>query len=400
MSRNPQRTAWIVLWISFLTFCFLIVAIPWSINAYLAAATEDQVVSLEILRGTVLVQEKGTKFEVNAEGKRANGSDKAIVLGAGDSLRTVENTQAILWLFDGSNVQLWPNTSLTLKQLKRTRYNENSSVLTLLQKSGHSRFEIAPPTTKSRQFEVETPEASLQLREGSYSLDRDEDTTEIVAHNGSAQVRARGGAVELLKKERTRVVAGSPPLDPLPAIQDIITNGSFAGQLDGWQVANRGEEEPIIGAATREVEDGRNALRFRRTGATKHAETYIFQALNKDITDFETVKLSFDFKLVDQSLSGGGIAGSEYPVMIRLKYKDIYGSETFFVRGFYYHNTTGYPTTNGQPAPHNQWQSFEADLLGPDSKLQPRPSSLLWIEIAASGHNYESLVTNVRLIVE
>lgn len=388
------------MWLSFLTFCLIVVAIPWSISTYIAQARDSREVSLEILRGTVLLQERGTKFEVSAESKRADSNGKSIKLGEGDSLRTVENSQAILWLFDGSNVKLWPNTAITLEELKRSRYNDNNSELVLHQKNGHTRFEIAPPTTKSSRFEVKTPEASLQLREGSYSIDRSEDITEIVAHQGSATVRSQAKAVELLKRERTRIRSGSPPLDPLSAKQDLVFNGSFVDRLDGWQVANRGEEEPILGSATSEIADGRNVLRFRRTGATKHAETYVFQQLNKDITDFESVRLGIDFKLINQSLSGGGVAGSEYPVFIRLKYKDIYGSETFFVRGFYYQNVDGYPTQNGQLAPHDQWQSFEVEILGSDSKLQPRPASLLWLEIAASGHNYESLVTNIRIIAE
>ncbi|MBI2952941.1 MAG: FecR domain-containing protein [Chloroflexi bacterium] len=400
MARNPQRLAWTVLWLSFFTFCLTAVAVPWSISTYIARATSSHDVSLEILRGTVLLQEKGTKFEVNAEGNRASSNGKTIALEEGDSLRTVENSQAILWLFDGSNIQLWPNTGVTLEQLRRTRFNDDSSFLTLRQRSGHSRFEVAPPTTKSRQFEIKTPQASLQLREGSYSLDMDGDFVEVVTHNGSASVRSSAGAVELLKSERTRVRAGMAPIDPLPARYNLIYNGSFVDGLNGWQIANRGEEEPILGSATSETEDGRSVVRLRRTGATKHAETYIFQPLNKDITDFDTVKLGMDLKLINQSLSGGGIAGSEYPAMVRLKYKDIYGSEAMVVQGFYYQNTDNYPTSNGRLVPQNQWQTFQLDLLGPDARLQPRPSNLLWLEIAASGHNYESLVTNISLMAE
>lgn len=400
MTRNPEKVAWTVLWLAFFAFCFLAAAIPWSISAYMASATDAQQVSLEVLRGTVLLQEKGTKFEINAEGKRSSQDSKAIILGEGDSLRTVENSQAILWLFDGSNVQLWPNTSISLEELKRTRYNDNESELVLLQKNGHSRFEVAPSITKSRRLEVKTPDANVQLFEGSFSVDRSETASDVVVHSGKANVRTMVGAVELLKKERAQVQAGSKPTGPLPASRNLIRNGSFTNSLSGWQVANRGEEEPILGAASAETADGRNALRFSRVGATRHAETYIFQPLNQDITDFESLKLGIDFRLINQSLAGGGIAGSEYPAMVRLKYKDIYGSETIFVRGFYYRNENGYPTHDGQLAAHEQWQSFELDILGSDTRLQLRPAYLLWLEVAASGHNYESLVTNIRLIAE
>ncbi len=399
MTRNPHRLAWTILWLSFLTFCVLVVTIPLGINAYFSGATRPKEVSVEILRGTVLLQEKGTKYEVNAAGKKTAGDDKAIQVGEGDILRTVENSQAVLWLFDGSNVQLWPNTIVSIEKAQQTRYNDNAANLVVRLKSGHARFEVAPPTTKSRQFEVPTPEASIQLREGSYSIDRSENATDIIVHSGSASVQGQGGGVELVKNERTRINANMRPME-LPAAQNLIYNGLFKDGLNGWQVANRGEEEPIEGSASVGTEDGREAVHFLRTGATKHCETYLFQQLNKDITDFRSVKLGIDLKLVNQSLSGGGIVGSEYPLLIRLKYRDVYNSEAYFVRGFYYQNQDNFPTHNGQLEPQHQWQSFEIDLLDVESRIIPRPSYLLWIEVAASGHNYESFATNVRLIAQ
>ncbi|MCL5959998.1 MAG: FecR family protein [Chloroflexi bacterium] len=399
MPRNPERLAWTVLWLSFFTFCTLVVGIPTAIQAYVSGAMEDRVASLQILNGTVLMQQRGAKFEVNAAG---GGTDDPTdtMLAEGDAFRTVENSRAVLWLFDGSNFSLWPDTRVALNSIRATKFNSNKAVISLNQESGHIRFEVAPSPIKTRNFEVRTPEATLALREGSYSVTRTQGKTEVVTHRGWATLATTGTAVDVLQNERVEVISGQPSIDPLPAARDLIANGNFGAGLQDWTVANRDEEEPILGTADLLVQDGRNVIDLKRTGATKHCETYLFQALNKDVTDFDSVKLRLDFKLVYQSLSGGGFLGSEYPLLIRLKYRDIYNGENTFVKGFYYQNESGNPTHNGEKVSQGEWHTYDIDLLDPRGALQPKPTQLVWLEIAASGHNYESLVTNIRLIAE
>ncbi len=401
MRNNPERFAWTVLWLSFLTFCILAVGIPTAIRSYLDNATSSQEVGLEILKGTVLLQERGAKYEVNAAGRVDNGSGK-LVVAEGDSFRTVEGSEAMLWLFDGSNVHLWPDTAIGVEQVRSTRYNSSRASIVLNQIQGRMRLEVAIPPTKSRHFEVVTPDTNTVLREGSYSIDRTGGLTEIVTHQGSATVTGAGRSVELLQRERTEVRPGGIPRDPMSAVRDIVRNGDFSEQLNGWQIADRSEPvgEQIPGTARVEVQDGRNVVAFLREGAKKHWEKYLFQPLEKDITDFSSVKLNLDLKVANQSLSGGGFLGSEYPLLLRLKYRDVYNSETVYVRGFFYQNADGNPTNDGQQVPQNEWQTYEVDVFNPEGRLIPRPAYLVWLEIAASGHSFESYVTNIRLIAQ
>lgn len=397
MPRNPERLAWTVLWLSFITFCTLVVGIPTAVQAYISGAMEDRVASLQILKGTVLMQQSGAKFEVNAAG---GADDDGITLVGGDVFRTVEGSRAVLWLFDGSNFALWPETRVALIKISATKYNSNRAAIGLSQESGHIRLEVAPSPIKNRSFEVRTPEATIALREGSYSLTRTSGKTELVVHRGWATVTAAGGAVDVLQNERTSVLAGQAAIEPLPAAVDLIVNGNFDAGLDNWTVANRGEEEPIVGTVELVVQDGRNVAVLKRTGATKHCETYIFQALNRDVTDFDSVKLKLDFKLIFQSLSGGGVLGSEYPLLVRLKYRDIYNNENTFVKGFYYKSDGSNPTHNADKVSQGEWHTYEFDLLDPTGPLQIKPAQLVWLELTASGHDYEGQVTNVRLIAE
>jgi len=154
-----------------------------------------------------------------------------------------------------------------------------------------------------------------------------------------------------------------------------------------------------MGSTATGVDEGRSVVVFQRIGGVKHGENRIFQAINRDTTDFDLLKFRFDFKINAQSLSGGGWQGSEYPVKVRLKYRDIYDSETLLVRGFYIQNDAGNSTVSGQAVPKAQWQTFELDLLNP-AQVSPRPAALLSVEVSASGWDFSSRITNAALMAE
>ena len=83
------------------------------------------------------------------------------------------------------------------------------------------------------------------------------------------------------------------------------------------------------------------------------------------MTDLLSLKLSLDVFISNQSLSGGGFRGSEYPAMVQIRYRDVDGNEQLWVRGFYYHNRDNYPTLNGEQVLQEKWYPFERAILGP-----------------------------------
>jgi hypothetical protein len=84
--------------------------------------------------------------------------------------------------------------------------------------------------------------------------------------------------------------------------------------------------------------------------------------------------------------------------MIRVRYRDIYGSEGEWIRGFYYHNLNNNPTMHGQQIPQGSWYFYESENLA--DVLDPKPSRILWVRVSASGWNYTSLVSEISLITE
>ncbi|MCS7003012.1 MAG: hypothetical protein NZ518_09205, partial [Dehalococcoidia bacterium] len=120
--------------------------------------------------------------------------------------------------------------------------------------------------------------------------------------------------------------------------------------------------------------------------------------INVDVTEFWTLRLAVEGAVVAHSVSGGGWVGTEYPLMVRVKYRAADGSEDMIVRGFYAQNDAGNPTDNGSPVMFNQWFQFTLDH---DLMTRPvRPRQILSVEVVAGGHDYESFIRQVSLIGE
>ena len=152
--------------------------------------------------------------------------------------------------------------------------------------------------------------------------------------------------------------------------------------------------------------DGAVRLFRREQDAGNHTEVAIQQRLDQDVRDFDRLEVALDVMLEFQSLSAGGQQSSEFPVIVRLDYKDLWGSDKFWTHGFYYQNEAGYPVAldawgrpSGEQIPRGVWYPYESgnliDLLG-----ENRPAQITGLTVYASGWNYESLVSEIQLIVE
>jgi hypothetical protein len=137
-----------------------------------------------------------------------------------------------------------------------------------------------------------------------------------------------------------------------------------------------------------------------------HSEVAIRQEIDQDARDFSQLVLSADIRLEFQSLSGGGLLSSEFPIILRLDYKDRWGSDKFWTHGFYYQNRDGYPIApdpwgqpSGEQIPRGVWYPFQSqnllEILGENV-----PAHITALTIYASGWNYEGLVTEIQLIAE
>jgi hypothetical protein len=196
----------------------------------------------------------------------------------------------------------------------------------------------------------------------------------------------------------------------MPATQNLIENGDFVEPLPtGWLTDTVVLDSAVAAPHVGVVEDGgRRAARLVRREADDgtHTEVSIQQTLDQDVRDFAELVVSTDVRLDFQSLSGGGLLSSEFPIIVRLDYKDRWGNDKFWTHGFYHQNQDGYPIALdpwGQPSgeliPQGVWYPFESDNLF-DLLGDNRPAYLTGLTVYASGWNYDSLVSEIQLIVE
>lgn len=404
MRKRPERTAWQVLWLAFITFWLLAIGIPLGIRSYILNARDSQDAQLLAIGGTLLVEK--------AEGGDPIGVMEDLVLAPGDRVLSDAASSGTIDLFDRSHVTLYSNTSLAYECGDEPRYRlgdrPNEIVLTL--SGGFISVGVALPGERDTRFQVVTPHTEIVLAEGSYRIEVTNDGTQVTVIRGEALIGPGDAPIKLLQGTRSRVALDGTPSSPLPAVQNLIENGNFRRPLETtWLTSTVVLTESVAPATIKLVDDaGRRAVRLSRQqeGNGDHTEAAIQQKLDYDVRDFTRIEIVLDVKLSHQSLSGGGEQSSEFPVIVRLDYKDIWGNDKFWTHGFYYQNQQGFPIALdpwgkpfGEQIPRGVWYPFQSGnllaILG-DNK----PARLTSLKVYASGWNYDSLVSEIQLLVE
>lgn len=407
MRHNPGRLAWTVILTFFVIFCTLAVSIPWGIRWSITNLTKAHEAKVTCLEGTAVVEDP----EHDTAAPLVKG--ETISVPEGTVVSVDETAEAVLTFFDQSHVRLFPSTSVSLERMRAPRFkaSSRSGQIILYVKGGGLWISTALHDSSPVELQLETLQAHAVLSEdGSYTVEASNEQTEVIVQRGTAEVETTSPAVaegvakvSLSPRQRTVVEIGKPPLPPLKAERDLIVNGDFRSPLStGWASFNDqgGDGGESDGDVSTVVDEGRRAVRFLRTdGQFNHCETIIEQQVDRDLPDpITTLKVRAMVKVMFQSLSGGGYLSSEYPLMIRVKYRDRYFSENEWTHGFYYMNVGSNPTMNGLEIPQGEWYFYESkNLLG---TLPINPDRIVSVRVYASGWNYESLVSAISLIVE
>ena len=407
MRSNPERAAWTVLLASFAVFCLLVSGVPLGIRAYLRNARTQEDATMRVIEGTVLVQQRNGPNPIGV-----TSSSQGWALSRGDQVITDSASWATLDLFDRSNVILYSNTQAELVSSSTPRFRagqeSNETVLSLT--GGLMRVGVALPAGRATVVRVLTPHAEIAFGEGSYRIEVDNEGSQLTVVRGEAQVGHAGAQVNIPQGTRTRIDLSGAPSELEPAERNLIVNGDFQQPLPSGWITSTVVYDRAIAPPKIEVVDrgGRNAAHLvrREPDDGNHTEVAIEQRLDLDVRDFTRLVLSCDVLLSFQSLSGGGQLSSEYPIQVRIDYKDRYGNDNFWTHGFFYQNQAGYVIASdpwGQPfgeqVPPGVWYPYESanllELLGDSG-----PAHLTGIKVYASGWNYEGYVSEIRLIAE
>jgi hypothetical protein len=421
MRKNFQRLVWVILIGAFATFCMLAIGIPLAVRSHLFNAIVPLPATLEAISGTVLVQIPGDPepAAVSIANTASQNVPRFRDLPVGAIITTDNTSRAILTFHRPgetedvvlSTVQLYNNTRVRILEGRSPRYaiSPHPDRLALAVDAGQVRFAATHSEPRELSVEIATPQGNAFVQEGSYSVRVAGDQTMVIVRFGEATVEAGSRAVTVLSAQRTIIPTGEVPQLPLPAAQNLIVNGNFTDPLQpAWQTDSF-EAAAGAGAGNAEIvtTGDRKAVFLSRMGKDGvHAEVGFSQVINRDVLDFESLVLRLDVKLMYQSLSGGGYLSSEFPIMIRIDYKDSYGIDRFWTHGFYYDNPDGHPILNdtwgrpiGEQIPHAIWYPYESENLV-KALGDIRPARIHSIRIYASGWNFQSMVSEVGLIAE
>jgi hypothetical protein len=213
---------------------------------------------------------------------------------------------------------------------------------------------------------------------------------------GTATAHTASGTASANMGQRLMAPPDTAPVGNLAARRDLVDNGLFVrkdtSSLTSWTGRDVSEQDPpgTISLATIP-----GAVTFHRAG-NGHGETVLAQTLDADLWDFEKVTLSANVRVLEQTLSGGGFQGFEYPLMLRVIYRDATGGTTTWFHGFYLQNKDGFPVRDAEQLPSSDWQHVDIDLLA----LVPRPWRVQRVEVVASGWTYTSAVNELHIWAE
>ncbi|MHB9032962.1 MAG: hypothetical protein ACYC6L_07940 [Anaerolineae bacterium] len=399
MRRNPERTAWIFLISAAFLFCLIVVGVPLGIRHILFTSEHEQKALVESISGTVVVEPPLGRGAIPL----SKGQSMSVPVGT--LVRADETSEATVTFYDHSFMRVYSGTTVRLDTMTAKRYRSgrvpNTIELTLV--SGHLQIGTALSAT-TLQFAVNTFQSRAILApDGSYGLETNNELTDISTFRGQAVVEAQGQNVVLSERQRTTVEINQPPHTATSMARDLLVNGNLNDPLtNGWRVFNdQGTDGGIVdGTATIILDEGRRAIQFYRIGGMgNHCETGLEQVLNRELPDtMSSLEVRATIKIQDQSLSGGGYLSSEYPLIIRLTYRDAYDNEAEWVQGFYIQNAANNPTMYGLQIPRNSWYFYTSGNLL--DQLPVRPDKLIRLRVYASGWDYTSLVSDVALVVE
>jgi hypothetical protein len=422
-TRHTVRRAWLVLTIAFTAFAVLLTSAGTGAYIYHRSAMQQREGRLET-SGEVLLQPRNeTKFKQVRDGE---------VVREGDIIKVQSGMQARLVFFDGSALQLAEESQVLIEELQSSRFVDAEKRIRLSQRQGWTRLTVAPATdyrlgrftVQLEGMEVETQsrpgegaEISFELRPYVEALGEPvkppPQEARVAVYAGSARVWAGGDEVLLNAGQVTALTPGGPLMPPAALPHELIRNGDFT-QLavhgdevrpSWWLItADQGGDFGNLWGKTeltyREI-DGELApvvVFERRLNAKDNAVHGIQQPLDLPLSHFRKLRLRVTFQVRYHSLSGGGIKDSEYPIIIKVTYRDRQNRSIAWYRGFYTHNEAKLPVDNGIQVPQGEWYTFSQDLLQLTSKRnEPEPVYLETLDIYASGHDFESAVAKVSI---
>src|SRR3954470_43590 len=250
--NGPLRVATLVAFV--LGFVIVSTGIIAALFPATAAASSS---SLEVLDGIVALSHDGQTF--------AEGRDGDLV-EQGDVVRTGDDSHAVLTFFDGSTIEVEPNSELIVHTLKAT--SAGDIVMEMQQNLGRSWHVVSRALTPNSKYEVRTPTTTAVVRGTAFLVGVEPSgKTDVETTDGLVHTIAGGVEVQVPPGFHTNIAPGGTPpdaptpapappavvrviLDPTPNAAVTDANGRTVGVLNGLPVR-------YVPGSTIEIKDGK-----------------------------------------------------------------------------------------------------------------------------------------------
>lgn len=416
MLRKPEATAWTILLLSFMACLTLAIGGPLLGRWYLENAMYPLQVVIQPRAGVVGIQEKGRGDVTLLNTIREVPTQSRIVLSS-------DNAEAFLLFYvptrpdmPVSTLQLYGQTELIFLTARTPRFVNHSQLphqisLKLLGVR-ELRATVGGDDARPTDVRLQTPHGLLRLDEGSYTLAVDDERTAISVRQGLARVPdpADGSSLLLMGSQRVELTSAGLSEIRVGAQRNILRNGNFVQSLEPhWNVYTLAKERPdqsdgvVMRPADREV------VLFDRTGAG-HIEIGITQRLNQDVREAKALYVTALLKIDQQSVPVCGANGTECPVMIRITYLDALEGQREWLQGFYvlpgpYADICPISICESRPQhiqiPQGAWYAYTSpELIELLRGRNVNISTIVSVDVYASGHTFTAEVDDVALLVE
>lgn len=389
---------------AFAVFVLAVVLLPEAIASTLGRIMVSVELRAEPIEGTVLL--KGPN---DLAWKQLRDP---VPIGPGSRVSTDSGARAFFELLDGSTVQIHNNTEVLVEASTKGAFRDEVKQLGFRLLRGRAVFGVAHAFERDqRSFWVNAGKGRLELLEGSYLVEMlPEESVEVLVRSGEATLFKGSDIVKVGMGGRGSYAGELPPIGDLPAMSPLLRDAKLVrpGGASPWRafvVTEAGINGQVFEMAVESTTGDSRGLdldfgyRFRRVSErepiNRHGEAGIVQIVDRDIRDYSSLRIRARLKVDDQTLSGGGSAGTEYPVMVKIFYVDVAGQDQIWYHGFYYQNKDGFSVAGASPAPQGAWFVYDdANLM---EALVPRPKLIRRFEVLGSGWGFDSWVTEVSL---
>ena len=199
--------------------------------------------SLEVLDGIVALSHDGTTFTEGHDGD---------LVQQGDVVRTGSASHAVLTFYDGTTVEVEPDSELVVQTLQATTGGD--LVMQMQQTFGRSWHVVSRALTPNSKYEVRTPTATATVRGTAFLVTVNAaGGTNLQTTEGIVHAIAGGEEVQVPPGFQTNVQPGGTPPEPIapaPAPQSLVrvlidptpnavivdANGRAVGLLNGLPV--------------------------------------------------------------------------------------------------------------------------------------------------------------------